>query len=44
MPERMGELQEKWSENRLTNADQRELEGLRADYIQYILKASDDEL
>ncbi|VVB64925.1 FmdE, Molybdenum formylmethanofuran dehydrogenase operon [uncultured archaeon] len=43
MPQRMGELQEKRSKNQLTAADQKELEGLRENYIQYILNANDDE-
>jgi formylmethanofuran dehydrogenase subunit E len=41
MPKRMGELQEKRSKNQLTSADQRELEGLRVNYIQYILNPHD---
>jgi formylmethanofuran dehydrogenase subunit E len=44
MPKRVGELQEKRSKNQLTSAEQKELEGLRESYIQYILNASDDEL
>ena len=44
MPKRLGELQEKRSKNQLTSAEQKELEGLRESYIQYILNASDVEL
>jgi formylmethanofuran dehydrogenase subunit E len=44
MPKRMGELQEKRSKNQLTGEEQKELEGLRQSYIQYILNANDDEL
>jgi formylmethanofuran dehydrogenase subunit E len=43
MPKPMGELQEK-RKNQLTSAEQKELEGLRESYIQYILNASDNEL
>jgi formylmethanofuran dehydrogenase subunit E len=44
MPKRMGELQGKRLKNQLTREEQRELEGLRESFIQYILTASDDEL
>ena len=44
MPKRMGELQEKRLKNNLTKEEQKELGGLRENYIQHILNAGDDEL